>query len=321
MTKASFANQARIHQGYHYPRSLLTARRSRLNFSQFVLEFSDCVDSSFTKIYAIGSGSKVSPSQFQQFCNRIGAPIRDTRDEHRSLFNPRLVSASFEVTEYAFDARILAKRMKTSLAEREVIVRYNTTAKQCGARQDQLYVETTNGAVHPADWIFNCTYAGLNRISGIEPIPMKLEMAEIALIIPPSPLARIGITLMDGPFFSTLPFPRMGLHSLSHVRYTPHYSWIEGPGGLPDLPTTRPRTHVKQMLRDATRYVPCIEEAVYRQSLWSPKAVLPQSEVDDSRPILFRPNSHHPRIISVLGGKIDNILDIRERVRSTLTSA
>ena len=29
--RASYANQARVHQGYHYPRSLLTGFRSRVN--------------------------------------------------------------------------------------------------------------------------------------------------------------------------------------------------------------------------------------------------------------------------------------------------
>ena len=32
MRRASYANQARVHNGYHYPRSLVTAERSRRNF-------------------------------------------------------------------------------------------------------------------------------------------------------------------------------------------------------------------------------------------------------------------------------------------------
>ena len=54
MQRASYANQARIHQGYHYPRSVLTAVRSRVNFDKFIKEFSECVYSDFDKYYAIG---------------------------------------------------------------------------------------------------------------------------------------------------------------------------------------------------------------------------------------------------------------------------
>ena len=42
MLRASFANQARVHNGYHYPRSVLTALRSRVSFPRFSAEFKDC---------------------------------------------------------------------------------------------------------------------------------------------------------------------------------------------------------------------------------------------------------------------------------------
>src|SRR5438093_333836 len=54
MQRASYVNQARVHQGYHYPRSILTALRSRINFQRFVGDFPECIESSFEKLYAIG---------------------------------------------------------------------------------------------------------------------------------------------------------------------------------------------------------------------------------------------------------------------------
>ena len=44
LRRASYGNQARVHQGYHYPRSLLTGLRSRVNFERFCEEFRDCID-------------------------------------------------------------------------------------------------------------------------------------------------------------------------------------------------------------------------------------------------------------------------------------
>ena len=77
---ASYANQARIHGGYHYPRSLHTAYRSRVNFQAFVKDFPECVVSNFTKLYCIARhNSKVSPRQFERFCNVIGAPWKPAR--------------------------------------------------------------------------------------------------------------------------------------------------------------------------------------------------------------------------------------------------
>ena len=61
--------------------------------------------------------------------------------------------------------------------------------------------------------------------------------------------------------------------------------------------------------------MPALADSRYVDSLWEVKTVLPQSEVDDSRPILFRPVEQMPNIISILGGKIDNVFDILDYIR------
>lgn len=43
MQEASLFNQARVHGGYHYPRSLTTAARGRANYAKFIDEFNDAV--------------------------------------------------------------------------------------------------------------------------------------------------------------------------------------------------------------------------------------------------------------------------------------
>ena len=49
MSRASYNNQARIHNGYHYPRSVLTALRSRQSFPRFIKDFPSCVCNDFDK--------------------------------------------------------------------------------------------------------------------------------------------------------------------------------------------------------------------------------------------------------------------------------
>ena len=45
--RATYINQARVHMGYHYPRSLSTAVKSAGYFKRFVDEFGFCIHSSF----------------------------------------------------------------------------------------------------------------------------------------------------------------------------------------------------------------------------------------------------------------------------------
>ena len=66
------------------------------------------------------------------------------------------------------------------------------------------------------------------------------------------------------------------------------------------------------MLKDARRYLPILEESKYIDSLWEVKTVLPRSEVDDSRPILFKEDHGLEGLTSIMGSKIDNVYDMVE---------
>src|SRR5438034_4373551 len=87
LTRASLANQARVHHGYHYPRSVLTSIRSRMNYDRFRADYREAVYDSFDHYYAIArEGSKTTASQFVQFCRRVGAPIAAAPEHVRALF-------------------------------------------------------------------------------------------------------------------------------------------------------------------------------------------------------------------------------------------
>ena len=68
------------------------------------------------------------------------------------------------------------------------------------------------------------------------------------------------------------------------------------------------------MIKDAARYVPALARSRYVESLWEVKTLLPRSEVDDSRPILFKLLEDAPNVICILGGKIDNVFDIADYI-------
>ena len=46
------------------------------------------------------------------------------------------------------------------------------------------------------------------------------------------------------------------------------------------------------------------------------KTVLVKNEQDDGRPILYWQQPAHSRVISILGGKMDNIYDLFDQVRA-----
>jgi glycine/D-amino acid oxidase-like deaminating enzyme len=294
LSRASYNNQARGHNGYHYPRSYTTAFRSRINFPNFTADYGAAVSRNFFKLYAIARrNSHVTARTFGRFCQEIGAALEPAPAHLKKLFEPRLIEEVYLVEECAFDAARLAQAASESLSRAGVEIHTGTEVRDVTRDADDIVLEGTKHGEREsfhARYVFNCTYSGLNRLRGDFPgtrMPLKHEITELALVQPPPELEDVGVTVMDGPFFSLMPFPARGAHSLSHVRYTPHLS---------------------------ARYLPAARRARYIESLFEVKTVLTKNESDDGRPILFERHEALPGCYSILGGKIDNIYDVLEKL-------
>ncbi len=333
MGRASYNNQARIHNGYHYPRSTLTALRSKVSFPRFASEFKDCIDGSFEKYYAISRIlNKTSAKQFKLFCDRMDLPYNLAPRKIRSLMNSLYVEDIFGVEEFVFDSNKIKSKMedriKSAGVETHLNLRILSIMKKDGKFIVKAFLmkEKTNSDSIIVDMIFNCTYSCINQVinsSNARLIPLKHELAEIAVVKPPDELKNTGITVIDGPFFSFMPFPpKGGLHSFSHVRYTPHFEWFDG-----DRQNYRDAHQFfdkftkhsawNSMIRDARRYIPLLSKCQYVDSIWEVKTILPDYDISDARPILFRPDCELQGFYSIMGGKIDHIYDMIEMIKKT----
>ncbi len=325
MQRASYNNQARVHNGYHYPRSVLTALRSRVNLPVFAKEYEDAVVKDFDKYYGVATHlSKVSANQFQRFFERIGAEISKA-PEVKHLFDSKFIEEVFKVKEYAFNTKILKKRLLDNLGRLGVDV---ATGEQVMSIKEEggYKVVHTNKRTLKTKFLINTTYSSiniLNKLAALPILPLKHELTEMCLVKLPPQLMDKAFTIMCGPFFSIMPFPAQGLHTLSHVRYTPHTEWHDTDksvrNGHDYLDKLKRVTHFPQMFADTKRYMPAAAGIEYSgKSLWEVKTVLPQSEGDDSRPILYKPHyGGLKNYICIMGGKIDNIYDVFRELKAT----
>jgi L-2-hydroxyglutarate oxidase LhgO len=311
LTQASYVNQATIHNGYHYPRSYLTALRSKTNFPTFKSDFPEAVFQDYERIYAVSSQhSKVSSRQFQIFCNTIGIPVRQADSSVKGLFDSDMVENVFSVTEYAFNADTLREILKMRLKKAKVEIITGSEVDKVASHQGSAAVFLSDGTMLiGTSQVISCIYGSTNLLltrSGLPPLPLKHEMTEVALIDVPDSLKKLGITVIDGSFFATMPFPMTKHHSLTHVRYTPQKTFLDGE----DHTTYKKRSNFQFMMKDAIRYLPELKKATYKSSLYTIKTVLPQNERDDGRPIMYKKDYFIKNFSVILGGKIDNIYDI-----------
>lgn len=105
-SRATYVNQARVHQGYHYPRSLHTALKSARYFQRFNEDYGFCINRSFRQVYGISSEmSWTNAKQFKSFCEAAEIPCEETQPAR--FFRSGLVDAAYITEEYTYDARML----------------------------------------------------------------------------------------------------------------------------------------------------------------------------------------------------------------------
>jgi len=329
-SKASLNNQYRVHGGYHYPRSFNTANRSRINFSKFLRDWPESINKRQTSLYAIPKAhSKINANQFLKFCRSIEAKVNPASTKQERLFNKLKFDGIYEVEECCFNPEILRKKIREDLKDRNIQTFLNTDVLSITQKSNNLLmIDSHQKDGTPlnfySDLIYNCSYSGINQLKGDVAGPtvkLKHEIAEIVFINSPKELIGYGITVMDGPFFSILPTSNERIHSLSHVRYSPHLSWQDERDLDPydKFNSFKKSTRFERMIRSSDKYVPVLKKSKYIGSKFEIKTMLEKNEIDDGRPILFENDKNLKNLYYVLGSKIDNIYDVLDRIDSELS--
>jgi hypothetical protein len=329
-TRATYINQARLHQGYHYPRSFSTALKAKGYFNRFYSDYRFCVHSAFDQVYAVSASSSwTGARQFRRFCENAG--IRCDEVPAEKYFKPGLCEGAFLTTEYTYDARILKDHLLEELSRYpHALVRYGVRLRKIERREGEFAITLEDGGECVSPFVLNATYAGVNQVhalAGFAPFNIKYELCEIILCKVNGALKDTGVTVMDGPFFSIMPFGKTGLHSLTSVAFTPHITSFTP---LPSFPCqersggfcsprrlgncnrcpAKPESAWPYMSKLAEKYLRDLYRFEYEGSLFSMKPTLQTSEIDDSRPTVIRQLSGNPAFISVLSGKINTVYDL-----------
>lgn len=326
MSRASFVNQARLHTGLHYPRSILTARESLQYYRKFRERFPSTVFD-FQQIYAISSrNSKTSAHDFQVFVNRLGLDFEVIDPD--AYFNPGTVELALRVEEPTFDAQILRKQILIEIESEPNIELCLKTAVIGGKLSSSgSSLSLSSGSTIETDGIVIATYAGINSIRrslGLEDLPLSFELAEIILGSVSPEMVGIGFTVMDGPFWSMMPFGDSGSVSLTSVGITPLrktrslpvfqcQSLRTGctPMSLSDCNTchVKPFSGVAHQVQQMNLFMKSQSFFNPTKSLLTVKSTLNTTEVDDARPTLIQ-KEPDAKVWTVFSGKVSTLFDL-----------
>jgi len=323
-SRGTYVNQARLHSGYHYPRSRDTAEKSRDYFFRFMNDFSSAIYTDFTQLYAIAhNGSLTTAEQFEKFCDDLSIKCDSVSVD--DYFKPRMVDALYDTLEYAIDnkevVRLLLSRMNDN-----VTIKYNYPVTDIQYSNGQYTVNNS----YIAPWVLNATYGSTNQVLALLNLPLldiKYELCEVILCEVSENIKHVGLTVMDGPFFSIMPFGNTGLHSLTSVSHTPHTTSYDS---VPTYACQSSRNmcgaeHLcncnqckyapkssSSMLKLAQKYLKDDISITPVQSLYAVKPILNSCEKTDARPTLIQSYEQYPNFYTVFSGKLNTIYDLDE---------
>jgi hypothetical protein len=329
--RGSYINQARLHNGYHYPRSFSTASKSSGYFKRFLEDYEDCINKDFTQIYAIAKEyTWTNAVQFEKFCSNVG--IRCDRTDAEKYFNVNTVEAAYITDEYSFDSKMIGKKLYNKADLLGVDFYFGHIISSISKHNDKFQITLANGMQLNTNYVLNATYAGTNQIHsmlGYEFLPIKYELCEVILCNVDESLKNVGLTVMDGPFFSIMPFGKSGYHSITTVSRTPHKTCYDNlpmfdcckksqecskHGILANCNTCEyaPESSFVEMKQTAKKYLKCDYNITPVKSLYTIKPVMKTSDIDDSRPTIIRRYSENPYFYTVFSGKINTMYDLDE---------
>lgn len=332
--KASLVNQARLHGGYHYPRSIATAALSDEHKARFTAEHRQFVNFNFEKYYAIDRfGSFTDPLQFERFCAYLH--IRCDRVSEHNLFNFNRIEALYLTEEFSFDPVLLREFYRQQVESASgIFVFKNTKVESAAANGKEWEIQLSpRYSLLRTETVINAAYAATNAVNqlfDVGELALTHEISEIAFVASPQ-FAGKGLTVMDGPFGSVMPYGLSGLLSLSSVAYThhkisydnlPHFDCQteedphcrpEAPGICTECPR-RPDSNAYKMLVQMRQYFNENVSFAHLFSYFTIKSKLKASFIDDGRPTEISMLRAKPRFYCLFAGKINSIYEVEKIV-------
>lgn len=295
--------QARLHSGYHYPRSPGTALAARDGAREFVSRYPTAIIDDVDQYYIIASSGKTSPDEFRTFCRMLDLPYTESRP--MQAYTDDLC---VRVPESFVDVRALRRILRMEL--RGAGVKLHLSHRINNATELSSNFDVVIWATYGAHW----------------DKPLRYEICEVA-VLEVSRYGRQSFVVLDGDFVSMDPYYD-NTFLLYGVNETVHWAMVSN--GFPEVPApynrlvkkapvpirNSPVSNFSSMIDTASKFLWGLEStrqgvSIYHGSLWAVRAILPNVEDTDARPTLVSQSGNH---IKVLSGKISTAVTAARQI-------
>lgn len=309
--------------GFHYPRDLSTARQSFDGFESFYKKYKKCIKTNFPNYYLIAKeDSKTNLDEYFNFSSSLGAPHEKVNKLLPS--NTQNCDGGIKCSEYVYDCDQLRRMIFKEINQTDIDLILST--KVISIKKNKGFqISYDNGTSEFFDAIVNCSYYNINQFNKNLNISSEATKYEYTInFIIDLPLEHIGLTIMDGPFVTLLPFGKPGRFILYHVKHsvlktvvnhTPPKEWESlntSPTSLLDIKQLFIKT-----IEDSSYFIPILKKARFVKILESPRMILANKEASDARPSII--NTPLKNYLTVFSGKIDHCFSVADKISNYLS--
>jgi len=310
---ASKNNHNRIHLGYHYLRSIQTARDSIQGLASFTETFRDALRTELPNYYAIAAEhSKTCPERFEEFCQIVRIRYRKEFPPAQ-LLDPNRLAASYCVPEPVFDYFYVRTAVLRMLSESTANVHLRTPLTSVTAEADGFQVKTPEFSRH-YDILINATYCDLNRINAMVGAAQRTYRYEDCVIpVFKYDYAPFGLTVMDGDFCSVMPRGfRAGEFLLYHVKH----SVLQAKLATENYPEMLPWDNDALLFRESSYYMPFLANCTSFERYRSIRITW-ENDDDARRSIVY---DDVPNYWSILSGKVTTCVDVADELTKLISA-
>lgn len=292
---ASGSNPARLHLGFHYPRSRLTRAFCQDHNARFMETYGSLTCPVPVNIYAVAA--RDSTVDFGTYLQILRAetdliPVYDPSEFGLNKIEGAVLTGERHV--------VIRKATEYFTAALGSVIRLNTPA------------DAGDGASW--DWTLDCTFCAL------EPVDVdRYEPCVTGILKGPADWA---VTVMDGPFPSVYPWDEdWGLSTVTSAKYTPLAkcsTWNEAKSVLDALSSNDARRRVNAMIDQVSEYWPAVLERYAVEGWKLGIRAMPRSAADARVVDAARVGE---RTIRLRAGKIDAVFQAEAVVRQMMEDA
>jgi len=316
----SGATHNRAHLGYHYPRSIETARECIKGLENFKEKYPESIINDFVSYYMIEKSGNVSLEEYEKFCNELNIPFQFQWPDEEFL-NRELLEGGTATAEPIFDVNKLKSLLLKEVEKYNINLLLNSELVQFINRSDDKYallyknneLEKSYGSVI-GDIVINATYAYANNILKILDLEedfkkYKIQYTEVIVVESKVPLP--SITIMDGPFISIMKYAGTDnqylLYDVKNSTLHQEENYFVEDKNL--------ESNFDKIIGHFREYFPFVDNLKFIES-WRGYRPIPIEITDDARNTSIKKHEKYPGIYSILEGKFISATLIAEEINN-----